>query len=165
MSPHRRTTMPRLLTASLLAVAVLGSTSLSSLQQVHAVDTAVSKDAPDLSAVRDKLKAADWSSATRDLNGMVDRGVLHPDVYNLLGYSLRKAGDPKQAQIFYKKALEFDPNHKGALEYLGELYVDIGDLPKAREHVAILQRLCPAGCEELADLEEHVSAASAKTAR
>ena len=40
----------------------------------------------------------------------------HADVYNLMG-SLRKTGDYKQAYTFYRKALEFDPEHKGALEY------------------------------------------------
>ena len=35
-------------------------------------------------------------------------------------------------------ALDFDPQHKGALEYLGELYVETGQVDKAKENVAAL---------------------------
>lgn len=125
-----------------------------------AVDTMQTKDAPDLSAVRAKIKATDWKGAISDLNTMIDNGVQHADVYNLLGFSLRKSGDTKTAMTFYKKALEFDPEHKGALEYQGELYVQLGDVAKARQNVAVLQKLCPKGCEELEDLEKAVAGAS-----
>jgi tetratricopeptide (TPR) repeat protein len=128
-----------------------------------AVDTVVSKDAPDLTVVRAKIKAKDFKSALVDLTGMIDKGVQHADVYNLLGFSLRKTGDYPKALTFYKKALDFDADHKGAHEYLGELYVETGQLPKAREHLAILERLCPQGCEEREDLAKAVAAAAPKT--
>ena len=83
----------------------------------------------------------------------------HADVYNLMGFSLRKTGDYKQAYTFYRKALDFDPEHKGALEYLGELFVETGQIDKARENVVLLRKLCPAGCEELDDLEQAIAAA------
>lgn len=54
-----------------------------------------------------------------EFNGTVDRNVRHADVYNLLGFSLRKTGDHPKALTFYKKALDFDADHKGAPEYLG----------------------------------------------
>ena len=129
-----------------------------------AVDTTtISKDAPDLTAVRAKIKAKDFKSALVDLNGMIDGGVQHADVYNLLGFSLRKTGDYARALTFYKKALDFDADHKSAHEYLGELYVETGQLPKAKEHLAILQRLCPQGCEEREDLEKAIAEAAPKT--
>jgi Flp pilus assembly protein TadD len=90
---------------------------------------------------------------------MIDNGVQHADVYNLLGFSLRKNGDLKTAYTFYKKALDFDPEHKGALEYLGELYVQTGELAKARENVVLLTKLCPQGCEELEDLQKALAVA------
>src|SRR5262245_65843182 len=123
-----------------------------------AVDTA-SPAAPDLAAVRAKIKAKDWPAAIRDLNGMIDQGVQQADVYSLLGFSLRKSGDYDRAYTFYRKALEFEPNHKGALEYLGELFVERGEMAKAREHVGLLTRLCPSGCEELDDLKEAIAQA------
>src|SRR5947208_1372820 len=145
----------RALGITLLAACVL----LGLASAVKAVDTPTTKEAPDLTAVRAKIKAKEFKAAIADLNGMIDKGVQHADVYNLLGFSLRKSGDPKTAYTFYKKALDFDPEHKGALEYLGELYVEAGDLAKAREHVVLLQKLCPQGCEELEDLQKALAQA------
>lgn len=126
-----------------------------------AVDTSTSRGAPDLTAVRAKIDAADYRGAIAELNGMIDKGVQHADVYNLLGFSLRKSGDTKTALTFYKKALEFDPDHKGALEYSGELFVQLGDIARARQNEARLETLCPQGCEELADLREAIEQGSA----
>ena len=124
-----------------------------------AVDTPSNASAPDLAAVRTKIKAKDWPAAIQDLNAMVEQGVQQADVYSLLGFSLRKSGDYDKAYTFYRKALEFEPNHKGALEYLGELYVERGQMAKAREHVSLLTKLCPTGCEELDDLKEAIAQA------
>ena len=123
-----------------------------------AVDVVTSRDAPDLTSVRAKIKAKDFKAAIVELTPMLETHQ-HADVYNLMGFSLRKTGDAKQAYTFYRKALEFDPEHKGALEYLGELYVETGQIDKARENVALLKKLCPTGCEELADLEQAIAAA------
>ena len=121
----------------------------------YAVDNEPSTTAPDL--------AKDFKAALADLNGMIDRNVQHADVYNLLGFSLRKTGDYARALTFYKKALDFDADHKGAHEYLGELYVETGQLPKAQEQLAVLVRLCPQGCEEREDLDRAIAAAQPKT--
>jgi len=143
---------------ALLVAAFLGSSG------AFAVDVVTSRDAPDLGSVRAKIKARDFKAAIAELTPLLQANQ-HADVYNLMGFSLRKTGDYKQAYTFYRKALDFDPEHKGALEYLGELYVETGQVEKAREHVALLQKLCPAGCEELADLEKAVAAAAGTTAK
>jgi Flp pilus assembly protein TadD len=143
-----------------LTLLVAGGAVVSIPSAAMAVDTPTTREAPDLSAVRAKIKAKEWNAAITDLNGMIDKGVQHADVYNLLGFSLRKSGDLKTAYTFYKKALDFDSEHKGALEYLGELYVQTGELAKARDHVVLLQKLCPQGCEELEDLQKALADAS-----
>src|ERR1700756_2756507 len=104
------------LRSTLIAVALL--TGIAATPAL-AVDSIQTKDAPDLTAVRAKIKAKNWKAAITDLNGMIDNGVQHADVYNLLGFSLRNTGDTKSAQTYYAKALDFDPEHKGALEYQG----------------------------------------------
>jgi tetratricopeptide (TPR) repeat protein len=129
-----------------------------------AVDVVTSRDAPDLSSVRAKIKAKDFKGAIAELTPMLETNQ-HADVYNLMGFSLRKSGDYKQAYTFYRKALDFDPEHKGALEYLGELYVETGQVDKARENVVLLKKLCPNGCEELADLEKAITGAAGTTAK
>jgi Flp pilus assembly protein TadD len=127
-----------------------------------AIDSIQTRDAPDLTAVRAKIKAQNWRAAIAELNGMIDKGVQHADVYNLLGFSLRNQGDTGTAQTWYQKALEFDPDHKGALEYQGELYVKLGDMANARANLAKLVKLCPQGCEERADLEEAIKTRTVK---
>jgi tetratricopeptide (TPR) repeat protein len=141
-----------------LAASVLLATAAAHAPRAWAVDNLSSKDAPDLTSVRAKIKAKDYKGAIAELTPMLVTNQ-HADVYNLMGFSLRKTGDYKQAYTFYRKALDFNPEHKGALEYLGELYVETGEVEKAKENVALLQKICPAGCEELEDLREAIAQA------
>jgi tetratricopeptide (TPR) repeat protein len=153
---HRAT---RVLAASL--VSAMTFTSLEPSLAL-AVDTLTSMDAPDLTSVRANIKAKNFQAALAELKTLADTHQ-HADVYSLMGFSLRKTGDYPAALTFYKKALDFDVNHKGAREYLGELYIETGDLPKAREQLAVLEKLCPQGCEEREDLEKALASAAPKT--
>ena len=144
---------------TLFAIVLLAALAAGS---AHAVDNITSRDAPDLAAVRASLEARDYKAAITALTPMLVTHQ-HADVYNLMGFALRKSGDTKQAFTYYRKALDFDPAHKGALEYLGKLYVQTGQIDKARENVARLRTLCPNGCEELADLEQAIAAAAPRT--
>ena len=141
-----------------LAASVLLVAAAAHAPRAWAVDNLSSKDAPDLTSVRAKIKAKDYKGAIAELTPMLVTNQ-HADVYNLMGFSLRKTGDYKQAYTFYRKALDFNHEHKGALEYLGELYVETGEVEKAKENVALLQKICPAGCEELEDLREAIAQA------
>jgi hypothetical protein len=58
--------------------------------------------------------------------------------------------------IYYNKALAMNPLHRGALEYQGELYVEMGQVGKAKENLAKLKGICPFGCEEYGDLQEAI---------
>ena len=123
--------------------------------------TTASASAPDLAAIRVQVKAKEFKPAIVDLTAMIDSGVLHPDVYNLLGFSYRKSGDRTNGALFYRKALDLDPWHKGALEYQGAMFAEMGDLPKAKANLAKLVQLCPSGCEEREDLEKDIAEAMA----
>ncbi|MDQ0396246.1 tetratricopeptide repeat protein [Labrys monachus] len=148
--------MPRLHIAGIALAGLFFSTA------AWAVDTPSPGDLPDLGKIRSEIKAEDYKTAIGDLQGLIDQGYQDPNIYNLLGYSLRKTGDRKGAESFYLKALDFDPNHKGTLEYQGELYIENGDLPKAKQNLARLETLCPAGCDERADLEAALTKAAGK---
>ena len=128
-----------------------------------AVDTVTSADAPDLTSVRAKIKGKDWPAALAELN-TISNTVQHADVYNLLGFVNRNMGEHKTALTFYNKALDFNPDHKGAHEYMGELFVKTGDIAEAKKHEVILVRLCPKGCEELEDLRKAIAAGPGKAA-
>lgn len=123
-----------------------------------AVDNPISSDAPDLAAPRALIKAKNYKGALDELMPLLQK-VQHADLYNLIGFASRKSGDMKQAATFYAKALDFDANHKGALEYQGEMFVELGQLDKARANLAKLEVLCPSGCEEREDLEKAIAAA------
>jgi Flp pilus assembly protein TadD len=125
-----------------------------------AVDNMSSTDAPDLTSVRAKLKAKDYVAALTELRDLAE-DVQQADVYNLLGFALRKTGDFKTSLTYYTKALELQPDHKAAREYLGELYVETGNMEKAKEQLAALAKLCPGGCEEREDLQKAITAKSA----
>lgn len=129
-----------------------------------ALDTVVSKDAPDLTAPRAKIKAMDFKGAIADLTPLLATHQ-HADIYNLMGFSLRKSGDVKQAATFYAKALDYDANHKGTLEYQGEMFVELGQIDKAKANLAKLVTLCPSGCEEREDLEKAIATAGQPAAK
>jgi tetratricopeptide (TPR) repeat protein len=79
------------------------------------------------------------------------------DIHNYLGYSYRKLGAYENSMLSYDKALALDPDHKGTLEYKGELYLKLGEPEKAAELEDQLKELCPDGCEELEDLENAIA--------
>jgi tetratricopeptide (TPR) repeat protein len=129
----------------------------------RAADMGASKDVPDLTKVRAAIKVKNYDAAVAELKGMLQNvNYQHPDVYSLLGFALRKSGDRVQAMTYYRKALDADPTHRGALEYQGELYVELGQIDKAKENLAKLSRLCWFGCEEEGDLKEAIADATRK---
>jgi len=126
-----------------------------------AVDNMESTDAPDLTSVRAKIDAKDYAGALAELRDIAEDNQ-QADVYNLMGFTLRKTGDYRTSLTYYTKALELQPDHKAAREYLGELYVETGDMTKAEEQVSVLKQLCPGGCEELDDLQKVIAAKGGK---
>jgi tetratricopeptide (TPR) repeat protein len=76
----------------------------------------------------------------------------HPDVLNYMGFASRKLGRFDDALAYYGEALAIDPNHLGANEYLGELYIQMGDYGRARHQLARLDQLCAYGCAQREEL-------------
>src|SRR4030095_3086490 len=56
----------------------------------------------------------------------------------------------------YREALRIAPQHRGAHEYIGEAYLMVGDLPRAKEHLAALDKLCFFTCAEYRDLKKEM---------
>jgi cytochrome c-type biogenesis protein CcmH/NrfG len=148
------------LSAGVALVVALGLTPILLSAPAYAVDNIESSDAPDLTSVRAKIAAKDYAAALTELRDMAE-DTTNADVYNLLGFTLRKTGDFKTSLTYYTKALELQPDHKAAHEYLGELYLQTGDSAKAKEQLAILTKLCATGCEEREDLEKAIATKSA----
>ena len=72
----------------------------------------------------------------------------HPDVLTYLGYTHRKLGRLERAEAYYRQALAVAPDHRGAMEYYGELKLERGDAAGARRMLARLEDACAFGCAE-----------------
>jgi len=113
--------------------------------------------APDkLAEARSMIKAKKWSEAVAELQRVNDPASA--DWNNLMGYSVRRGASPDldASERFYNEALRINPNHRGALEYSGQLYLMKGDLPSAEKRLAVLDKACTFGCEEYTDLKKAI---------
>lgn len=97
----------------------------------------------------------DYQSAVSHLNNVLVSQPNNPDVLNLMGFSKRKMGDQTGAMEYYDKALSLQPNHVGANEYLGELYLELKQPELAEQRLAVLQQVC-GNCEEYGELKEKI---------
>jgi len=105
------------------------------------------------------VNAKDYAKAVPLLEKAVSENAQDADANNLLGYSYRKLGQQKAAFMYYQRALAIEPNNRGANEYLGELYVEMNDLPKAEAQLTKITQLCGTGCEEYRDLKAAIDKA------
>jgi tetratricopeptide (TPR) repeat protein len=148
-----KTTIARLLAATAVSLTLCPAAFAADISPAPAT-----KAAPDkLAAARAQIADKKWAAAIEELKNVNDTGSA--DWNNLMGYSLRKAKTPDYAaaEKFYDEALRIDPKHRGALEYSGELYLMLGDLPKAEQRLAVLDKVCSFGCEEYTDLKKAVA--------
>lgn len=94
------------------------------------------------------INNGEYQAAFDDLSITAAATGPHPDITTYQGYTQRKLGNYDAAKSFYSLALAVDPNHKGANEYLGELYVETGEMEKAKAQLAKLEEICNFGCIE-----------------
>ena len=105
-------------------------------------------------------KRQDWAGAADVLKSGLATDPNNASYHNLYAYSLRKGANPDMNLVFkhYNEALRIDPKHRGAHEYIGEAYLMLDNLPKAKEHLATLNSLCFITCGEYRDLKRAVDA-------
>ena len=127
------------------------------MQAAQAADTVSAPPALQLAAARSQIAAKNWPAAIAELERVKD--TRSADWNNLMGYSVRKGPTPDYAAAgrYYDAALRIDPTHRGALEYSGELFLILGDLPRAEERQARLAKICTVPCEELEDLQAAIT--------
>jgi tetratricopeptide (TPR) repeat protein len=81
------------------------------------------------------------------------------EAWNMVGYCSRQTGDLKRAFDAYDKCLEIAPDYEEAHEYLGEAYLKMGDLAKAKEQLGWLRSR---KSKEADELEEKIAQAEGK---
>jgi len=108
----------------------------------------------------------DWQAVVDHMAEAVEQRPWHDDAYNLMGFALRKLGDYDRALQAYDRALALNPYHRGALEYLGEAYLELDQPARAKATLDRLEVECKrtaadassggwqSGCEEWQELSE-----------
>ena len=94
------------------------------------------------------INKGEYQAAFNDLSVTQAVAGPHPDITTYMGYTQRKLGNFDVAKSYYAMALDVAPNHKGANEYLGELYVETGEMDLAKAQLAKLETICSFGCIE-----------------
>jgi tetratricopeptide (TPR) repeat protein len=87
-------------------------------------------------------------NAEKKFKKALDRGEraagldsMYHEAWNLVGYCARNLGQYDKSLAAYTRCLTIKPDYAAAREYLGELYVEMGDLAKARQQIIWLERL------------------------
>lgn len=102
------------------------------------------------------IDAEKWADAEELLKRVVQVDPKNADAWNYLGYAQRQQGNFDDSLVSYEKALALNPEHIGANEYMGELYLQLKMPEKAEERLAVLKAVC-GDCEEAGELEEAIA--------
>lgn len=154
---------PRWCLATAVAAALLpaAAPAMDTPSNMPSAASDIAAPADPLRPARDAIAAGQWPKALDLLKAQQATLGRNADLHNLLGFAHRKQARPDldKALEHYRLALEIDPGHRGAHEYIGEAYLMKKQPAKAREHLQALQRLCGGtGCEEYQDLAKAVAA-------
>ncbi len=81
-----------------------------------------------------------------------------PRILNYLGYSHRKAGRVTVGLGYYQEALRHDPDYTLVREYMGEAYLQQGNVAAAKEQLTEIEKRCGKGCREYTLLSAEIDA-------
>lgn len=144
--------------AGLLLAFLIGSASMT---------TAISdggdgdRNSP-LAPYRELIEAQDYQAAIDKLKAALAEKPDDADLLNLLAFSQRKLNRFDEAMVNYQKALQIEPRHLGANEYLGELYLQLDQSEQAEERLQVLDKACFFGCDEYDELKQAIEAHRSK---
>ena len=111
---------------------------------------------PDFAAGKRAIVAGEWNEAITAFKSAGLRDARNADIQNYLGYAYRRLRQLDPAIQHYQQALALNPRHRSAHEHLGKSYLVQGDLAKAKEHLAALDRICLIPCDEYVDLKRAI---------
>ncbi len=140
-------------------LAILSALGGSSAYAAGTSDESSATDsAADYQTAEAAILAGNFAEAVPILAAITSAEPENADAWNLLGFASRKSGDLAAAGVAYGKALDINPEHLGALEYQGEMYLQLMQPELAKANLAKLQSLC-GDCEEAEDLAQALAAA------
>jgi Flp pilus assembly protein TadD len=154
--------MPHIFSSFLVGIMAIFSFLMAPAMAAGTSDE--SSAAPATVSAYDEAKAmvdeANFAAALPKLVSLTKADATNADAWNLLGFTYRKLGQLDDSNLAYLKVLAINPNHLGALEYQGELFITTGKIDLAKANLDKLKTLCGT-CEEAADLEKALKAIGA----
>lgn len=118
---------------------------------------AIAAAASEYKIARTAIEREDWKGAIAALNSAASYDPQDADIQNLLGYSYRRNGELDNAFKHYSRALELNPRHLGAHEYVGRAYLLAGKPEKAKAHLDALEKYCFEKCPERESLKKAIA--------
>jgi Flp pilus assembly protein TadD len=115
-----------------------------------------------LAPYHELIEAQDYQAAIDELTAALAEKPDDADLLNLLAFSQRKLMRFDEAMVNYQKALQIEPRHLGANEYLGELYLQLDQPEQAEERLQVLDKACFFGCDEYDELKQAIEAYRSK---
>jgi hypothetical protein len=79
-----------------------------------------------------------YGKALKQFESAVERDNNYYQAWNMIGFCSRHSGDLKKAFAAYQKCLSIAPDYEEAHEYLGEAYLQSGDIANAKIQLAWL---------------------------
>ena len=145
------------LTAAALSLLILAGPEVHAMGSDPAPAPHANTVEKDFNAGKAAIQAGQYDKGIEMMRKVVAADPKNADAYNYLGFAYRKKGDVKAAGSSYETALKLNANHKGALEYQGELFLKTNKMEEAMKNRARLQVLCPTGCTELRELDRAIA--------
>lgn len=102
-----------------------------------------------------QAKRGEHSAALATLKSAPDQS--DPRVQTMIGFTLRKLGRVDEAFGYYLKALATRPDATTTRQYLGEAYLQVGDVEGAKEQLAEIAKRCGTACEDYTALAEQIA--------
>ena len=148
--------MRRMIVIRVRSLALVVSLMLSGQVFAVAGDDDESSSSSGYRAAVESVEAGRYQEAADRFGKVVKDDPSNPDAWNYLGYSYRHLNRFGKSLQAYERAIALAPKHRGAHEYLGELYLKMGELDKAKAQLETLDNLCFFSCAEFKELKRAI---------
>jgi Tfp pilus assembly protein PilF len=147
-----------LIVFALAAPAVMTATPLSAADDVAKAEDVPFREDSGLITAEYYLSTGKYTQALDVLGGVLQRHPQNADAYTYRGYAFQKLGDAKKARESYRMALGLNPRHLGANKYMGNLWLEEGELSRAMEQLQAMIYVCAGTyCAEVDELQNDIN--------
>jgi predicted Zn-dependent protease len=102
-----------------------------------------------------QAKRGEHEAALVTLRSAADQN--DPRVQTMIGFALRKLGKVDEGMIYYRRVLAAHPDRITTRQYLGEAFLQVGDVASAREQLGEIAKRCGMACEDYQLLAEEIA--------